>query len=186
MRGRSAAAFTLSSFSHRHPSLLCLGPSVDSGGGRPTKRLRELNPLGRPRDGLARAILCGCLGCSHVAVRGDDQCSSCLYHDDSSCPCTCGGCRLPEAEVSVQVPLREDTPSDTLCSLGDALCSLCSLPGCFSRTPVDEASGIRARCCGSSHEKVLLRLSLCPSVVPRGPLFPVEVSYFPGVGSRRV
>ena len=133
---------------------------------------------------MARAVLCGCLGCSHVASRGDDQCSSCLYHDDSSCPCTCGGCRLPEAEVSVQVPLREDTPSDTLCSLGDALCSLCSLPGCFSRTPVDEASGIRARCCGSSHEKVLLRLSLCPSVVPRGPLFPVEVSYFPGVGSR--
>ena len=43
-------------------------------------------------------------------------------------------------------------------------------------------SGVWARCCGSAHEEVLLRLDQCPSVMPPGPLFLVSVAG-PGIGA---
>ena len=43
-------------------------------------------------------------------------------------------------------------------------------------------AGVRARCCGSAHERVLLRLDQCPSPIPPGPLFLVYVSG-PGIGA---
>lgn len=65
-----ASTLALSSSPPCHLSLLFLGPSVDSGGGRPSKRFRELDPLGRPREGSDRAVLCGCPGCSCVELTG--------------------------------------------------------------------------------------------------------------------
>ena len=61
--------------------------------------------------------------------------------------------------------------------------ALCAFPECFVHTPLNSVTGLRARCCGSAHERILLRLDQCPSVVPPGLLFPVSVSFFSGIGA---
>ena len=100
-----ASTLALSSSPPCHLSLLFLGPSVDSGGGRPSKRFRELLP------------------------------------------------------TSV----------------------LCAYPGCSVLTPFNSVTGTPARCCGSAHERIFLRLDQCPSVV-EGPLISISV-YGPGLGA---
>ena len=100
-----ASTLTFSSSSPCHLSLLFLGPSVDSGGGRPSKRFRELLP------------------------------------------------------TSV----------------------LCAYPGCSVLTPFNSVTGTPARCCGSAHERIFLRLDQCPSIV-EGPLISICV-YGPGLGA---
>ena len=47
---------------------------------------------------------------------------------------------------------------------------------------MNSVTGVRARCCGSAHERAFVLLALCPSAVPDGPLFPISV-FGPGLGA---
>ena len=131
------------------------------------KRFRELDPRGRSRTGC-RAVLCGCLECVYVSGPDCSLCNSCVWPADGPglCPCPCEGCQ------PMEVPTRRDLPTR----------ALCSFPGCFVPTPLNSVTGVRARCCGSTHERIFLRLDQCPSTVPPGPLISVSV-YGPGLGA---
>ena len=77
-----------------------------------------------------------------------------------------------EAEVSARAPIREDLPATSV---------PCAYPGCSVLTPFNSVTGAPARCCGSAHERIFLRLDQCPSVV-EGPLISISV-FGPGLGA---
>ena len=60
--------------------------------------------------------------------------------------------------------------------------ALCAFPGCSVFTSLNSTTGVRARCCGSTHERIFLRLDQCPSTVPDGPLISISV-FGPGLGA---
>lgn len=78
----------------------------------------------------------------------------------------------PGRDFHFGVSVRGDLPSP----------ALCAFPECFVQTPFNSVAGVRARCCGSAHERVLLRLDQCPSLIPPGALFLVSLSG-PGIGA---
>ena len=69
-------------------------------------------------------------------------------------------------------PIRGDLPPR----------ALCAFPRCPVPTPFNTVTGVRARCCGSAHERAFVLLGLCPSAVPAGPLVPISV-FGPGLGA---
>ena len=96
--------------------------------------------------------ICDCLRCTNVAVGGGSRCSSCWWTQLDSCPCSCAGCWSPD---SIRVR--------------------CALPGCVDFGYRDPLSYQQERCCELAHERMLVRLEHCPSIMPGGRLFAVSV-----------
>ena len=96
--------------------------------------------------------LCDCLSCFHNSTIYTSRCVSCRWTQFDPCPCVCPGCRSP----------------------GD-LDARCALPGCSRYGYFDPMHCQRERCCSLPHEQMLVRLEVCPSVMPDGHLLSVCV-----------
>ena len=96
--------------------------------------------------------MCDCLSCSCDATEDCSRCVACRWTQFDPCPCVCPGCRFP-----------------------DGVPALCALPGCFGYGYFDPLSRRRERCCQLSHEQMLKRLEICPSVMPDGHLISISV-----------